>query len=289
MELTDEIKQHILDNRIYHVPEQKKDQNVINTTINNYNMMNNLLANMDVIDKMNKYMGYKNLELVDIDDKIEEKYIYQVKKLETNKYKNFYMSIQNMLEVVDTVTCMCDIEKCNVLYDEKLNKLRIFSCGEWKSLLLDGGIKELIEKVQACYLDAYECYLIRKMKSSTVDHHDKMRSKEFLDEYYKFISCFDILPFVFDKSDNQVLQTNEEDTDYEEFTAQEEFYTCYKKIKENVTITECNKLRKNVKEIVKRNTKSNIIELNKKMMELFQMDESFKKDVISDITCIVAN
>ena len=56
IDLTDEIKEHIFANRIYHIP---KPEPVVNNTItqiiNNHNTINNLIANMDAVEKLTKY------------------------------------------------------------------------------------------------------------------------------------------------------------------------------------------------------------------------------------------
>lgn len=288
LEMTDDIKQHVLDNRVYIIKEDKSE----NVIINNYHVMNALIANMDPIDKITKYINYKNIDITDVDDHIEEKFMVKARKLEHNKLRNYSMTINDMLEVIDSVTTMCQVDNFNIVYDEKLNKLKFFSCGNWKSSLIDGGIKELIEKIQACYLDSYECYLLRKIASHLLSPFEKEQAIEHLEQYYRFIACFDITPFVHGRNNNQILYNSEDeryhddviDADIESFEIQDYWYAKYKKIKDNTTMVECTKMTKNVKEIVKRNTRNNIVELNKKMVELFQMDECFKKKVIGDIT-----
>ena len=287
LELTNDIKDNILDNRVYMAPKQDK---INSNMIVNFNTINALIAGMDPIDKLTKYINYKNMEITDIDDHIDEVFVLKSKRLENNKFKNFSLSIADMLEVVDSVTSMCQVDNLNILYDEKLNKLKLFSCGEWKSQLIDSGIKELIEKIQACYLNSYECYLIRKIVAATP--LEKQQAQEHLELFYKFIACFDITPFVADKSNNQILYNADDDRYHqgggqnavEEYSMQDYWYAKYKKIKESITTQEHNRVTKSVKDIIKRNSRNNIVDLNKMMMELFHMDESFKKSIINEIT-----
>lgn len=290
--LSDTIKHHVLANRIYIVSDTKQasiTHNSINTVVNNYNIMNSILSNMDPVYKIEKYAKYKNIDIRDIDDRIEEQFSAQTKRLECNKPRHFSLTVNDMLEVIDSITTMCQIDNFNIIYDEKLNKLKFFSCGEWKSQLIDGGIKELIEKVQACYLDSYECYLIRRV---TTDHctqmFDKQQAIECLERYYKFIACFDISPYIVNKCNNHILFSTDDSEyhrDTNDYSICERFLPQYKKIKDAITMQECNTIGRKVKDIVKRNTRNNVIELNKKMMDLFSMDESFQKTVLEEITC----
>lgn len=291
IEVNEEIRRHVLNNRVYKPTDAQHTEKV---TINNYNVINALISNMDPIEKLTKYIDYKHISIVDIDDHIEDTFMVKSKKLETNKLKNFSMSINDMLEVVDSITTICQVENLNIIYDEKLNKLKFFSCGSWKSSLIDGGIKELIEKIQSCYLDAYECYLLRKIESSSV--YEKKQATEHLEQYYRFIACFDITPYIVDKNNNQVL-FNVDDERYHKFVSsanihmhsiQDTWYSKYKKIKSEITLQEHNKVTRSVKDIIKRNTRNNVVELNKKMMELFQMDESYKTKVIKEITMSIS-
>ena len=290
IELTDEIKNYILDNRVYNMTKTEITPTTVHNTINNFHVINALISNMDPLEKLTKYIDYKNLEITDIDDHLEETFVLKSKRLEGNKLKHFSLSIPDMLEVVDGVTSMCQVENFNIIYDEKLNKLKLFSCGNWKSHLIDSGIKELIEKIQACYLNYYECYLIRKITSGTP--HEKKQAEEHLEQYYKFIACFDITPYATDKTNNQILYNADDDkyhikvdpSNFDEYSLQDFWMSKYKKIKDTITMQEHNKVTRNVKDIIKRNSRNNVVELNKKMMELFQMDESFKKTIISEIT-----
>lgn len=200
-----------------------------------------------------------------------------------------------MLEVIDSVTSMCQVENFNIILDEKLNKLKLFSCGTWKTQLIDSGIKELIEKVQSCYLDAYECYLIRKVIGHNGESlFEQQHAREHLEQYYRFIGSFEIVPYVIDKTDNQIL-FNIDDERYHEkdegkdHILQEKWYSKYKTIKVAMPQHDKNKIIKSVKDIIKRNSRSNVVELNKLMMEIFQMDESFKEKVIGEITLSISS
>lgn len=281
IELTEDIKQHVLANRVYHVPSmspQPTTDKLINTTINTYNLMQNFMTNMNPIDALTKYNTYKNIDLIDIDDSIEEKYLIQSNKLNNNKCKNFSMSMDDIFEVVDKVTRIEDTEIMNILYEEDLNKLNLFSCGEWKSFLLESGTKHLIEKIQSYFLNAYEIYLLRKIHDTNI--FDKQRNTEFLMQYYRFLCSFDIKPFVMDSTDEDILGPSHRGG----YTLQERYYTKYMALKDDIKVSESNRIKKQVYDIIKRNSRKNIVELNKKVMEIFHMDECFKTQIMNHIT-----
>ena len=275
IELTDEIKQYILDNRIYKIPEIKAPTNIIT----NYNQINNYISSMDLQEKLEKYIKFKNIEILDFEDQIEDHFESHIKKLDMNRYSSYRLDFDDMLDVIDKVTYISkNVENFNIYYDEIPNKLRIFTCGEWNTMLLDAGIKQMLHKIKACYLDAYECYLIRKLDESSTGAHSRMQFKEHLLDYFKFLACFDISPYVADASDGDILKN-----DNSSYDLQDQWYPKFKGIKESITVTESNKIKKEVKDIVKRNTRSNIIELNKLIMQVFNVDADFKENIINNI------
>ncbi len=55
VELTEEIKEYILNNRVYIIPKQYKPQIIHNNQIiNNYQKINNLITSMNSFEKINK-------------------------------------------------------------------------------------------------------------------------------------------------------------------------------------------------------------------------------------------
>lgn len=282
IELTEDIKNHVLSFRVYHVPKQSVTTH--QQTINNYNIMQNVLSRMDVVDKINKYIQYKNIDMIDFEDKIEDKYSIPALKLDNHKYNNFSLEKDDFLNIVDTLTTIVDVNDCNVVYHDLLKKIFVREDGRWVDMLLDRGEDYIINKIQVSYLDSYEAYLIRRMFNNNEQCFLRQQAKEHILNYYKFISCFNCEPYVKNKSDQTLLNNDDHNETYD---IEEELQRMYNSIQKQIRLFESNKIRRDVVNIIKRNTKKSIVELNRKMMELFQMDEEFKKRILSEIMCVV--
>lgn len=287
IDLTNDIKEHVLNYGKYHIEPQTKS--IVKTTnnsqnINNYYVLSNILSKMDPVEKLTEYVNYKGVQITDYEEYVENLYSDQVEKLENEQVKHFSLNKQDLLEIVDKVTSFEDVTKCNFIYDTDTNKFSFYNYGKWKSLLHDAGVKEIIENIQKCYLDSYELYLLKKYDSVSCMHLAKQQVREHLEEYYKFLSCFSIEPYVANKTNAQILGL--ETTD-EEYDIQDKWMNIFKDLQKQISVYDCNKVRKEVANIAKINTKKSIVDLNKKMMEVFNMDEEFKQMVIAKITCVI--
>ena len=288
IELTDEIKNYILENRIYKIPK------VINNTpqhiINNYNQNINYINNMDNMEKINKIIKIKNIELMDLDDKIDYTYQSTVYKLKNNKFKDFQLKFQNIMEIIDEITTINDISQLNILYDEILNKIKIFCEGEWKSLLFEIGINDIIYKLQSIYLNSYECYLIRKIFNDSSNYRYAAELEDSLMDYYKFLAWFDILPYVYEKNNNKILYNNDHDlfrNMCDNFDISNIYFDKYNIILSKINKTEQNKVKRGIENIIRKNTKSFFLDLNKKLLDSFNNDNEFKQEFIKDIQHII--
>jgi len=286
IELTDDIKIYIIENRIYNIPIQHTPQQIINNQIYNYNQFNNLISNMDNMDKVNKFIKIKNIELVDFEDTLDENYHTKVYKLKNNKYKDYQLKFQNMMETIDEITTVSEISHLNILYDDILNKIKIFCEGEWKNLLLEIGINDIIKKIQSYYLDAYECYIIRKINNESSNSRYSNELEDSLYEYYKFLAWFDILPYVYEKNDNKIIYNNDNNRYHEycnKYNLSDNYYDKYKIILLKINKSEQNKVKRGIENIIRKNTKSFFLDLNKKLLDSFNNDSEFKNEFIKDI------
>lgn len=289
IELTDEIKHCIMDNRIYHIPKEEKPMQQINNIINYNNTMNNFISGMNFIDKLNKYTEYKQIEIVDFDQSVEDRYASKVRRLENNQYKyGFSLSQQDILEIFDEVTSKRSIEDLNLIYDNKYNKFKIYVDGRWKDMLATSCIQNIVETVQSCFLNSYELYLIRMTKSPSVLSKQKQEYMEHLTEYYKFLGSFDVNPYIKGKNDNEILYNDNDDRyiekvndhEWEKFKIVDEYQKLYDQVCMGMTKSEINSIKRQVVDVVKTNSSKNIDELNKMIFDLFCTDMEFKESII---------
>jgi hypothetical protein len=105
IELTDEIKEHIITYRIYHVPRhdvpaasvapapvRRIVTNNNKTVTNNNNTTINIIANIDFLKKIQNYALHKNLIISSIDDMIGETFADNIKKLENDEFNSFELN-----------------------------------------------------------------------------------------------------------------------------------------------------------------------------------------------------
>jgi hypothetical protein len=288
IELTDEIKEIILKNRIYHIPIAEPIT-TINQIINNHNTINNFIANMDSVEKLTKYITFQDTTLLEYHETIENKFAKRIKKLEDGTSNLLVMDKHNLLEVVDQVSSLATetFENLNIIYDEKFNKLKLYESGCWTESLLMNGIRILLMQIQAVYFNVYECYLIRKIEYSQLVPQHKAKIREQLSEYYKFLGCFCIDPYVMGRNDSEI-KYNIDDERCDpclEFTDQNRkipiYYTkMYTEIRDKTLVSQLNRIKNDIIDIIKKNSKRNLDELNKKVFALFNMDEEFKQTIL---------
>lgn len=282
--LSPEVKEYILTNRIYHPPKLTP---TINQTINNYNTMNNFIANMDTVEKIQKLMQHQQTYLLDFDSHVERTFQPHVEELKSNvdvdKVELGTDDIVDLVDVVTKVSAQSDLDAFNVVYDKDIQRLKIYSGGEWSEFITLRGIRRIVETIQDHYLHRYECYLIRKINKHGESHFLRQRARELLDDYYKFLSVFDVMPFVQNHRDRDVLYDKTDDRFFKASGTTElcdSYMDKFKKISNTLTKQELNKIQKSVCDIVKQNSKRNVDELNKQVLNMLNADEQFKASVI---------
>ena len=128
LELTNEIKEYILANRIWHppLPEERPQPLTINQTINDYNIMNNLITRVDDLKKLNAYTEYNDTPLLNFSDEVDETYKRKRGFMEAMKSKNIFLDQTNIYDAIDDVTSIKDLAQLNILYEEVAQKLKIY-------------------------------------------------------------------------------------------------------------------------------------------------------------------
>lgn len=280
--LTDRIKQDVLDNHVYHIPTAPSTQTIINANINTFNQMNNIVNNIDPMEKISKYMKHTNSQIVDFDKHVMDTLETEIESLDTDKDCIIHLKSDALLQLVDSVTRITDFDNMNVVYDVISDKLKIYNEGCWKSYLMEAGISEIIHCIKDTYLDEYECYLLQKWNATT-NSVTKSKVSEYITEYLQFLACNDMSPFFIGKTNGNILQTSSQSYDIEET-----WYKKFSRIKDNLKAYEVRKVRSNIANIIKRNSKVNILDLNKKIMELINVDEYFKREVLASMQHVLS-
>jgi hypothetical protein len=289
IELTDHIKNHILKYRVYHIPAPVKEPTMLQI-INNNNTMNNFIAGIEPMAKLQSYLNYKNILPISFDQSVDQAYGSIRHKLENDQGHHFY-NVDEMLEVVDSTTRMSDnsVELMNVLYDADMNKLVLYDSGHWREMFFGSGAKEVIKNIQDYFWNAYECYVIRKLESPDVSFADKNDMRVYLHDYYKLLASMNVEPYVQGKSNNKIMYSPDDDRydreynyyDMDAFTLSDKYNKEYNKISESLSMKQREKTRNEVYDLIKRNSKRNIAELNKLVMSLLNVNEEYKKIVLA--------
>lgn len=269
IELTDVIKQHVLDNKVYKVPKQSQQQIIINQ-INNNQQIINYIAKIDPIQKLQAYTEYTDIALMPFEYKVKEYYQDKIEMCESmqTQLTDFCLDRNNLTNILNDMTLSNGIDKLNVVYDKVNDKLVIFDDGKWESHPFDSGVKELIEKIQCTYLDKYEELLLDKYDHDT-NFLERKKAQERLKEYYEFLVVFEIKPLLVTSKRNDILDYNSK-----------YYRTIYEKVQDKITFTHAKQLQKSVYSMVKTNCNSSIGELNKRMMDIICTDQDFKTKVL---------
>ncbi len=270
VDLTDEIKQDIMDNHVYHPPKQTQQQ-ALNVQINVNQQINNYIAKLDSINKLNAYLEYHNQALNQLSLQFENEYGDTRRNIEndTKSISHFKLSTDDIIGIIDKATCANDVLNMNVLYDKPTDRLKIFDEDEWESYAFEQGVKELTKKLQDNYLDDYEIYLLQKYMGSSA--FTQQCARECIQEYYKFLVTFDIKPFPLQSKDPSFHQ------------CKEPCYTIYSNVQEKLTISKIQETKRLVYNMIKKNCLANTLELNQTLMDIIKMDESFRNKIINGL------
>ena len=291
IELTNEIKEHVMNYRVYHPAAHNKQSDTaktVNNFINNYNTVNNFIANMDTFDKLEKLTGYIQTPLISFDDAVDGKYQNHRGKLEKDDFKyGFELDTNDLFQTINEVSQVCDMDTLqdfNLFYDAKMDKLKMYDSGAWKELLAARGIQRIIQTIQDSFWNQYECYLLRRIHSPCTTAIVAARQKELLEEYFKFIGSLDgIEPYCKNKSNSDILYSASDDRydpHDEDYSISDVFYASFSHIREKVTRSDMNRVKSEVMKIIKKNSMKSVLDLNKKVLDLFNMDETFKEMIL---------
>ena len=312
MELTDEIKLIIMCDRIYHVPQQpaqdrviispaehptnvisnQTNNNHINNQINNHNQIVNYIANMDVQDKLERVMEYTQEATREFEDRVEDMYKREDRNFKRDSFKGGVVTFneQHFLDMVSNVTDLTkasNLEEYSFFYDPRTERICFYVDSQWESNRKYNGLQFLIKTITLYQLESYEVYLIRKIYGPASNMHTQSKLDECLTLYYRFISVFDIEPYVYHKHDYEIMDSIEsvasESDNKDTVEANRIVDACRKRYilaRDGVTPSVKKALQKEVFDIVRTNSNSNIRALNRRIMDIIKVDDEFKQRIM---------
>lgn len=279
--MTDDIKEYILINRVFHVPKEEAPSQ----TINHFHQMNNFLNTLDPMTKIKEYLSYKNVAMIPFDRNVEIKYEHKRLKLENNTFDCNHHD-EHILEIVDQVSQFKEISKLNLIFHKDLNKFMIYESGEWQEKLAPFGVVSIINTIKDYFWNAYECFLIRRIEGRV----NEVRMVELLEHHYRFLASVDVLPFIVDKHNKQIMFNMDDDEYWEEpefsdmsaHTIRDFYMTKYMTIQQNLSRKDKEDAKKAIIDIIKRNTRQILVQLDKLILSLMSVDQVFKSIILPD-------
>jgi len=189
---------------------------------------------------------------------------------------------EDIIQIFDDISKAHDKTDLNLFYDSEMNRINIYDDGCWEEMLLIKGLQRMMNVMQGYFLNAYECYLLRCIFGENYSAVMKNNSREHLIEYYEFIAAFDIDPYVINKPDNEILFNADDDRFLsmdKNYRIEETIFPLYKNKKSKLSHANIEKKKRDVVDILKRNSKRNLHDLNRNIMDLIRVDEGFKKQI----------
>lgn len=291
IELTEEIKQHILDFCVYHIKKEEPIFKTTNFNISTYNTLNNFVRGLDIMTKVEHVSLKENENVTAFDESLDQKYKSQIRYLEQNLDKGQQLvKKDDYINIFDEVTNMSNaksIKNFNILYDDKKDVFLMYNDGTWNEYRIQKFVETVTLYIKDYYWSAYETYLIRRIMNSD-DCMKRVKTREILEVYYTILASLDIPPFVENSNDNKIKFTPDDDEYWIEpdkfadhhFEIVEEYYNLYTKIKNNLSLAQKQKLLKELVDIAKRNSRNNCFALNKLVMMMINNDSAFKQKLI---------
>jgi hypothetical protein len=278
IELAEEIKEYILENRVYHIPKKNSD------TIINYNTLNKFIVQMNIPDKINYLLEYQNKRLLDVEDDLEKHFQNRIGRLESDKYQGGYLlSEDGIFDLINKFTKVGQeqFERFNIFYYKAVKRFKLFRGTSWEEFLEDTGARELVALIKSYFLDNYEQYLIKHLHGRDVRCLNRVELKQHLEIYYRFIGIFDLVPYICDLEDQEVLghRLLEENDNFLAKTYMEVYSDQKKMIKPQ----ERKRTKRKIVDIINGNTIGGVSELNQILTDLLKVNQEFKQHIIDSL------
>jgi hypothetical protein len=276
LELTEEIKQHILNYRVYKPPVNKP-----NTQITNYNLICNFVGKMTNTEKLEHLLNHTQQKLIDFEDGLESKFESKIDRLANDNFNIPYqLEDKDLYGLINNVTRIDadQFDRLNIIFDKKVNRILFYSCQQWDSTIADYGIIDLVRYLQSYLLNSYEQYLIRNIHGSKYGAQERCDLKKHLEIYYRFIISLGLNPYVCSKNDEEIIGYFLKDNN--EYYLEEYYLKWFEELKQEVKQPEKNNVKKQIIKILKDNTSHNVQELNNCVLNLIKADQTFKEQIL---------
>jgi hypothetical protein len=280
LELTEEIKKYVLENYKY-APMTQRPRSTTQI-INNFNTLNNFIVQMNFSDKIDHLMEYQQKRLIGFEDSLEKRFQYRVNRLDDDKFPvGYFLSQNDLIGLVDDVTRISrdNMDRFNVFYNKTIKRFRLYQGKDWESFIEEIGAKELVNLIKSYFLDSYELYLIRHLHQEELITLDRFKLLEHLEIYYRFIAAFDLLPYICDQDDREVL--GHRLVEDQANTLAERYMKSYFEQKNALKRSDKGQLQKKIVNIVKENTSHNVAELNQALIDILKIDQDFREQIIN--------
>ena len=276
VDLTEEVKELVLTDRIYHPPKKSLNASITINTLNKF------VANMSFNEKMTHVLDYKQKRLVCFEDRLETRFENRSNRLLQNKYPDgFFLDENGFYKLIDTVTKVDKdhIEDLNVFYKKTVKRFELYSGTSWESFIEEEGANELIRLMKSYFLDTYEQYLIRHLHCDKYQSLNRYKLLEHLKIYYKFIAIFELRPSIADIDDDEILGHSLVEDNNRHLA--ETYMNLYGEEKNKLKKSDINTTKRKVINIIKENTIHNISELNEIIIEILKTDDTFRQQLLT--------
>lgn len=276
IELTNFVKQKVLEGRVYHKPKIEKITNVTNNITNNHNQTNNILNynQMEPDEKIDMLFKKLNRDVPNLTDNTF--FNRKRKSLVTHKDRkdwddeadgcrhmdDLFYEIQLFLK-----SFFDDEDNTNNIYNcfIKSNLFHIYENEEWEQRTIPKGMRQFIKHLKLLIFDAYEVCLIRQMTKWKLSAD----AKKALKDYYAFIYSFDNLPTFRERRNNDnLLLYNKTDyeynnDDYSSFEIIDKLSDLWMEMENEMKEYKINKNTQQLKQIITHHSDKSMKELEK--------------------------
>lgn len=294
LELTSEIKEIILSQRVYH-PIQKAlchdhphphPVPLNSITLNNnkhYNYITNIMnSNMTPKQLVDLNTAFHRLTVLPIDEYMDDTFTKSIDDMK-KQYSAVELTTGDLLDIIREISSFGDDPNNMSAYYSTLEDNIYILNDAWESHTCYKGLKILIEKIKNFYLDYYECYIINKLETDVFVEREHLI--KLLKEYYNFLIAFNIKPFCYDKKDYNII---EEENDEHKDKVSRQYYQFFTECAQNMKNIEKKVIQTDSIDTFKRKSMNLMRLLKSKLSKLYCENLGFQsllnKEVSSAIT-----